>query len=212
LPKKYESPSCEFTDHEKWRAEQVEAWRNETKRLRDDTVTKKPGDHFNENEYQAWADSHVGTDGPERTHTDAGIEGPERAHAAQNAQTRSAPADSTFTKYIKEEFSTGAVRENDEGKGFFSFIPPNALRSLARRFEDGAKKYSDHNWQNGMPLSRYYDAIMRHSLAALEGQSDEDHLGAVMWNAAAWAWTEEKIASGKLPKKLDDITYRSDGR
>jgi hypothetical protein len=95
------------------------------------------------------------------------------------------------------------------GKGLPSLIPPEAIRRLARRFEDGAERYGRDNWQKGIPLSRYHDAIMRHTLAAAEGQSDEDHLGAVLWNAAAWIWTEDHIKSGRLPVELEDRAYIS---
>jgi hypothetical protein len=47
-------------------------------------------------------------------------------------------------------------------------------------------------------------------LAAVEGQQDEDHIGAVLWNAAAWAWTEQAIENGRLPESLDDLTYREE--
>lgn len=107
----------------------------------------------------------------------------------------------------RTEFATGAVRDAMSGKGLPSLIPPEALRRLARRFEDGATKYGRDNWQKGIPLSRYNDAILRHTLAAAEGQTDEDHLGAVLWNAAAWVWTEDAINSGRLPEELDDRTY-----
>lgn len=107
----------------------------------------------------------------------------------------------------RTEFNTGAVRDAMSGKGLPSLIPPEALRRLARRFEDGSLKYGKNNWQKGIPLSRYHDAILRHTLAAAEGKTDEDHLGAVLWNAAAWVWTEDAISSGKLPEDLDDRTY-----
>ena len=94
------------------------------------------------------------------------------------------------------------------GKGLPSLIPPEALRRLACRFEDGAAKYGRDNWQKGIPISRYNDAIIRHTLAAAEGQDDEDHLGAVLRNAAAWVWTEGQIAKGNLPQELMDLTYR----
>ena len=83
-------------------------------------------------------------------------------------------------------------------------IPPNFIRSVARRFEDGAKKYSAHNWKKGIPLSRYIDAIERHKLQLWEGDTSEDHVGAIGWNAAAYQWTLEHTTSGLLPKSLDD--------
>ena len=70
-------------------------------------------------------------------------------------------------------------------------------------------KYERLNWLKGIPLSRFQDAIARHTLAASEGQSDEDHLGAVLWNAAAWMETERRIKLGTLPKELDDLPYRN---
>lgn len=108
----------------------------------------------------------------------------------------------------RTQFGTGAVRDAMNGKGLPSLIPPEAIRRCARRFEDGANKYGLHNWMKGIPLSRYQDAITRHTLAAAEGQTDEDHLGAVLWNAAAWVWTQDEIEAGRLPESLDDRPYR----
>lgn len=108
----------------------------------------------------------------------------------------------------RTNFDTGAVRDAMTGKGTPSDIPPCAIRALAKRFEDGAAKYRRGNWMRGIPLSRYQDAITRHTLAWAEGQTDEDHLGAVLWNAAAAMWTEKAIQAGQLPKELDDLPYR----
>jgi len=115
----------------------------------------------------------------------------------------------------RTSFDTGAVRDASIGKGLPSRIPPIALRKLAKRFEDGAIKYPDSergpNWMSGIPLSRFYDAIVRHSLQAAEGNRDEDHLGAVLWNAAAWAWTENEINEGHLPIELNDLPFHPSG-
>lgn len=111
----------------------------------------------------------------------------------------------------RTNFSTGAVRDAATGKGLFSRIPPIALRKLAIRFEDGSIKYPDGehgpNWMRGIPLSRFFDAIQRHSISAAEGKTDEDHLGAVLWNASAWAWTENEINEGRLPVTLNDLPF-----
>lgn len=94
------------------------------------------------------------------------------------------------------------------GKGLPSEIPPIAIRLIAQRFEDGALKYSRGNWRKGIPLSRYQDAIMRHTLAWAEGDLAENHLAAVGWNMAAAAWTEEEVNAGRLPAELDDLPFR----
>lgn len=105
----------------------------------------------------------------------------------------------------RQHFDTGAVRDSMAGKGLFSCIPPEAMRRLAKRFEDGAAKYSRDNWKKGIPLSRFYDSAMRHLLLALEGDETEDHLGAVLWNVSAWIWTADEVSAGRLPESLVDL-------
>ena len=105
------------------------------------------------------------------------------------------------------KYNTGGIRDNPEGKGAPSMIPPIGIRKIAKRYEDGASKYGANNWQLGIPLSRYYDAIMRHLMAWAEGRVDEDHLGAVGWNMTAASWTEEQIKLGKLPTELNDLPF-----
>jgi hypothetical protein len=119
------------------------------------------------------------------------------------------PADTLPDSGKRTVYGTGAVRDASEGKGHFRSIPPVALRKLAERFEAGAKKYSDGNWRKGIPLSHYQDSATRHLLAWAEGKTDEDHMGAVLWNAACAAWTEEAIRNGDLPVELDDLPFRS---
>ena len=109
----------------------------------------------------------------------------------------------------KENYITGAQRDRATGRGRFSLIPPIALRSLAKRFEEGGKLYGDNNWHNGFPLSRLIDSMSRHLLALSEGDDKEDHAGAILWNASAWIWTEQQIKEGSLPQELDNITYRN---
>lgn len=68
---------------------------------------------------------------------------------------------------------------------------------------------SKPNWMKGIPLSRYQDSLTRHMLSHAEGDTSEDHMGAILWNASAWAWTEEAIAKGLLPAELDDLPFRA---
>lgn len=105
----------------------------------------------------------------------------------------------------RSEFETGSVRDACEGKGIPSLIPVSALRSVAKRFEDGAYKYGRDNWKKGQPLSRYVDSINRHLWDWMEGCDEEDHLAAVIWNAMCLQQTDEWIKEGKLPRILKDI-------
>ncbi|SRR5258706_6722848 len=82
----------------------------------------------------------------------------------------------------RSSYSSGAVRDNSEGKGRFDLIPYQGMIRLARHYEAGAKKYSDRNWEKGMNISRYVDAALRHLFKYVAGWNDEDHLAAVAWN------------------------------
>ena len=65
----------------------------------------------------------------------------------------------------KKTFDTGAQRDGDEGRGMYHLIPPDALRALAKRFEDGAKAYGDNNWHQGFPLGRLLDSMNRFTIS-----------------------------------------------
>jgi hypothetical protein len=42
-------------------------------------------------------------------------------------------------------------------------------------------------------------------MQARDGDTTEDHFGAVLWNMACWLWTLKAIEDNDLPKELDDI-------
>ena len=75
-----------------------------------------------------------------------------------------------------------AIREPSTGKGRFDLITPFGLTRLAKWYELGSKKYSDRNWEKGMPFSRYVDSAFRHLIKFMMGMEDEDHLAAAVWN------------------------------
>lgn len=104
-------------------------------------------------------------------------------------------------------YQTGAQRDNRLGKGRFDLISVYALRRLALRLELGALKYSERNWEKGMPVSRYLDALLRHTMQLIMGDKSEDHVGAILFNAMALAHTLELVEMGLLDKSLDDLPY-----
>ena len=105
----------------------------------------------------------------------------------------------------RRAFETGSVRDMAGGKGRYDLIPPEALRRLAVHYEKGAIKYGDKNWQKGQPIHVYTDSMLRHAQKVLARFEDEDHLAAVMWNAAAIIYTRGAIRSGDLPESLEDL-------
>lgn len=105
----------------------------------------------------------------------------------------------------RSNFETGAVRDAMEGKGLPSLLPLESLRRASKRFEDGATKYGRNNWQKGIPMSRYVDALYRHLWQFMENDQKEDHGGAIIWNAMCLVQTQKWIEEGKLPESLNDL-------
>jgi hypothetical protein len=105
----------------------------------------------------------------------------------------------------RQEFSTGAVRDNQGGKGRYDLLPMFALFRLARVFEKGAIKYDADNWRKGIPLRRYLDSALRHICKFAEGHRDEDHAAQALWNIACLIETEHMIQTGQLPQSLNDL-------
>lgn len=93
----------------------------------------------------------------------------------------------------RQEFATGAVRDIQTGKGRFDLITPVGERRLAVRYEEGAKKYGDRNWQKGIPIGRCLDSAKRHISQYIEGDTSEDHLAAAAWNLFTAMHMEEKV-------------------
>jgi hypothetical protein len=104
------------------------------------------------------------------------------------------------------KFETGAQRDTSDGKLRMSLIPQQELKRVMKRYLDGAEKYGENNWMEGMPLSVYYDCAHRHLDAWWRGDNDEDHAAAVVWNMLCAMWTETKITSCK-PNTTEHAKY-----
>ena len=105
----------------------------------------------------------------------------------------------------RSNFTTGAVRDGQDGKGRMDLLPVRALIEVAKIFEAGAKKYAARNWEKGIPLSRYMDSGLRHAMKWLRGDRDEPHLAMACWNFLCLQDTQLRIAEGLLPMELNDL-------
>jgi hypothetical protein len=92
----------------------------------------------------------------------------------------------------RTQFGSGAVRDMHEGKGRYDLLPMCVIDRLAKHYEAGALKYSDRNWEKGIPAHSFADSAMRHFTKYMDDQNDEDHLIAAIWNLCGLAWTEVK--------------------
>jgi len=89
----------------------------------------------------------------------------------------------------------GGNRDSAEDKLDYTLLPIPALNRITQHYVNGLKKYGRDNWKKlSTPddIERYKQSMFRHLIQYLEGQDNEDHLAAVVWNAMALLYFEEK--------------------
>lgn len=89
-------------------------------------------------------------------------------------------------------------------------IPPDAMRSAARVFSYGARKYAQWNWTKGMDWSIPVACALRHLLALTEreymdDESGEHHIGHFVCNILMLAWFQEFYPEGQGWIIMEDI-------
>ncbi len=103
------------------------------------------------------------------------------------------------------KFATGAVRSSDAEATRYDLISPIGLEAVARTCAEGAAKYSDYNWERGMPVHDLLNHALRHIYQYLAGDRSEDHLPHAAWGLLA------AIHSEKLWPHLNAGTLRGPG-
>jgi hypothetical protein len=89
----------------------------------------------------------------------------------------------------RRQFSTGAVRDIQEGKGRMDLLPWAGIMELSKHCENGAIKYGEHNVDKGIPTHSLCDSAARHLMKVGAGWDDENHSRAALWNLFSLAWT-----------------------
>lgn len=102
-------------------------------------------------------------------------------------------------------YETGAIRDSEAGKGRQDLIPYEPLRRLAVHYENGAKKYGDRNWEKGQDMAGHLRSAFRHLTQFMNGENNEDHLSACVWNIFSFIATEKWVIEGVLDSDKDII-------
>lgn len=92
----------------------------------------------------------------------------------------------------REEFTSGMKRDTQDGKPRFDLLFPvgvpysdQFLTRVAALLTRGVEKYSERNWEKaaGMEeLNRFKSSAHRHLIQYFTGETDEDHMAAVVFN------------------------------
>lgn len=95
----------------------------------------------------------------------------------------------------REQFASGMVRDTTEGKIQFSLVYDGPmLWRWAAHLTKGAFKYDARNWMKAegrAEFERFRDSASRHFAQWMDGDVDEDHAAAVMFNMNGAEYVKE---------------------
>jgi hypothetical protein len=96
----------------------------------------------------------------------------------------------------RQEFSTGMKRDVQSGKPRYDLLDRAMLKRWAGLMARGAEKYGENNWKKAATeeeLRRFEASAVRHLFQWLDGEVDEDHASAVLFNVAGAEMVKEKL-------------------
>lgn len=86
----------------------------------------------------------------------------------------------------RTEFAGGMVRDVEDDKIDWTLVFDGPmLKRYAEHLTKGAKKYAPRNWMKASgpeEYARFKRSLLRHLVAYLNGETDEDHAAAVIFN------------------------------
>lgn len=95
----------------------------------------------------------------------------------------------SFTETGDTDYLYAALREFQNHQDCSFDSPETMVLEYAKHMEEGALKYSERNWQKGIPLHCFIDSGVRHLMKLMRGDQDERHDRAFVWNIMGALWT-----------------------
>ena len=102
---------------------------------------------------------------------------------------------------VRQDYPSGMRRDTQEGKPDYTLLPLEMLTRWAEHMTKDAEKYGRDNWQlanSKEELRRFKASAFRHLIQWLEGQDDEDHASAVLFNISAAEIVQDKLISKSM--------------
>lgn len=103
----------------------------------------------------------------------------------------------------RQEYKSGMRRDLQQGKPRFDLILPVSQKynetlfyRWAMLMARGAEKYGDRNWEKAdskEEMDRFKASAFRHFMQWFNGEDDEDHAVAVLFNINAFEYAKDKI-------------------
>jgi len=98
----------------------------------------------------------------------------------------------------RKEFAGGMVRDVTEGKiNYLLTLGGPMFQRWAAHLTNGAVKYTKGNWMKAAgqeELERFKESAFRHFIQWLNGDIEEDHAAAIIFNVNGAEYVEERLA------------------
>ena len=97
---------------------------------------------------------------------------------------------------VRQQFSTGMVRDTSVDKPRYDLIYMPMLKRWAELMSRGAVKYGARNWEKASTveeLNRFKESAFRHFVQWISGDTDEDHGAAVLFNISGAELVKERL-------------------
>lgn len=106
----------------------------------------------------------------------------------------------------REQYKSGMVRDVNIDKPRYDLIYMPMLKRWAELMGRGAIKYGENNWKKASgeeEYKRFKESALRHMIQWFNGETDEDHASAVMFNLSGAEYITDQIRfKDKVIKKL----------
>lgn len=94
------------------------------------------------------------------------------------------------------KYKSGMNRDVEDNKPRYDLIYLPILKRWAELMERGARKYGENNWKKANSveeMNRFKASAFRHFMQYMNGEVDEDHCVAIMFNLAAIEYLKDKV-------------------
>ena len=107
-----------------------------------------------------------------------------------------------MSKYVTKDsgkrikFKSGMQRDIQEGKPRYDLIYLPLLKEWAELMGRGAEKYGENNWKKANSveeLNRFKASAWRHFVQFMNGEEDEAHHAAILFNIAGIMYLMDKL-------------------
>lgn len=107
---------------------------------------------------------------------------------------------------VREQFPTGMQRDTGDKTRYDLVFDGPMLKRWAEHLTKGAKKYDARNWMKAATpeeMERSRQSAVRHFVQWLNGETDEDHAAAVLFNINGFEYVKEKLNVPKTDQERD---------